>query len=160
VQHMEAGFVGGKPGALYLHAAKGADIDAAIGFATPGAAPMFQSQHFLGAVLNKVLDYILVSQPVGAGDGVIEMVFEGIVGLDNPGGTSLGGNSMAAHGVDFRNQGNIQLWVSFGSGNGGTQASSTGTDNKNICIDLIHRMPSVNTMMLKPIVYLMQALLH
>ena len=40
VQHVKTGLVSGKPGPLDFHAAKTAHLDAAIGLATPGAAPV------------------------------------------------------------------------------------------------------------------------
>ena len=46
VQHVEAGLVGGKPGALFLHAAERPHRHVSVGLATPGTAPMLQPHQF------------------------------------------------------------------------------------------------------------------
>src|SRR5439155_16138980 len=42
VQHVEAGLVGGEPGALRLHAAERADGHVTVGLAAPGASPVLE----------------------------------------------------------------------------------------------------------------------
>jgi len=97
VQNVEAGAVGGEPGALDLHATEGADVDVAVGFAAPGAAPVLQLHHFGGATGDEVVDDILLAQPIAAGDGVVEVVLQAVVALHDAGRAALGRHGMAAH---------------------------------------------------------------
>ena len=52
VQHVEAGLVGGEPGALDLHAAEGAHVDVAVRRTAPRAAPVFE----LGQLARRLFD--------------------------------------------------------------------------------------------------------
>lgn len=79
MQHVEAGFVGGKPGAFDFHATEAPDVDAAVGAAAPWASPLLQLGHFRRAVMNKIVDDILLAQPVASRDGVVKMVLKAIV---------------------------------------------------------------------------------
>ncbi len=101
VQHMEAGFISGEPGALNLHAAEAAHVDAAVRLTTPRAAPLFQLNHFFRAVAHKVVHHILLAQPVAASDGVVKVSVETVMLLGNGGGTAFGSYGVAAHGIDF-----------------------------------------------------------
>ncbi len=83
MQHVEAGFVGGKPGAFDFHATEAPDVDAAVGAAAPWASPLLQLGHFRRAVMNKIVDDILLAQPVASRDGVVKMVLKAIVILGN-----------------------------------------------------------------------------
>jgi hypothetical protein len=87
VQHVEAGFIGGKPGTFDLHAAEAADVDAAVRAAAPRASPLFKLGHFRRAVVNEVVDDILLAKPVAPGNGVVKMVLKAIMILRNGGGT-------------------------------------------------------------------------
>jgi len=60
VQHVEAGFVGGEPGALGFHPAKWAHGNMAIRFPTPRATPMLQLQHLVGSLADEGFDGILI----------------------------------------------------------------------------------------------------
>ncbi len=82
MQHAEAGFVGGKPGAFDFHATEAPDVDAAVG-RLHGASPLLQLGHFRRAVMNKIVDDILLAQPVASRDGVVKMVLKAIVILGN-----------------------------------------------------------------------------
>ncbi len=53
MRHVEAGFVGGKPGAFDFHATEAPDVDAAVGAAAPWASPLLQLGHFRRAVMNE-----------------------------------------------------------------------------------------------------------
>ena len=79
MQHVKTGFVGCEPGALYFHAAKRADINVPVGFAAPRTPPMFQLHHFFGAMGHKIIDHVLLAQPIAAGNGIVKMMFQTIV---------------------------------------------------------------------------------
>lgn len=83
MQHVEAGFIGGKPGAFDFHPTEAPDVDAAVGAAAPRASPLFQLGHFRWAVMNEIVDDILLAQPVASGDGVVKMILKAIVILGN-----------------------------------------------------------------------------
>ncbi len=86
VQHVEAGLVGGEPGAFDLHAAEAPHVDRPVRFAAPRAAPLLELGHLARALMHEVIDHVLFAQPVAAGDGVVEVVVEGIVILGDGGG--------------------------------------------------------------------------
>ena len=138
VQDVEAGLVGGEPGAGDLHPAETAHVGLAIRFTAPGATPVLQLDHLVGGVVDEVLDYVLLTQPVTTGDGVVEVVFQGVVITDDACGATFGGHCVAAHRIDLGNQGDFQLRVGFCNGDCGTQATATGTDDGNIGLDNIH----------------------
>ena len=104
VQHMKAGFVGGKPSSRNFHAAETAHIGAAVGQARPRAAPVFHLDHLFGGVLDKILHHILFAQPVAARNGVVEVVFERVVVAHHAGRTALRRHGVAAHRINFGNQ--------------------------------------------------------
>ena len=81
VQDRVAGAVGGGAGALRRraftvfggHAAKGALIDFAFLGAAEGHAVMFELDDRVGRVFTHIFNCILIAQPVGTFDGVVEM---------------------------------------------------------------------------------------
>lgn len=61
VQHMKAGFIGSEPGSFDLHAAESPDVDAAVRAAAPRASPLFELGHFRRAVMNEVVNDVLLT---------------------------------------------------------------------------------------------------
>ena len=80
VQHVEAGLVGGEPGAHLLHAAERAHRDVAVRLPAPRAAPVLQPQQLARRLVDERLDRVLVAQPVAAGDRVVRVLVEAVVG--------------------------------------------------------------------------------
>ena len=69
-----AGALGGGAFAIFRrHAAEGALIDFAFFGAAEGHAVMFKLDNGIGRVFAHIFDGVLVTQPVGAFDGIIEM---------------------------------------------------------------------------------------
>ncbi|MNV52133.1 hypothetical protein D3C71_1442100 [compost metagenome] len=101
MQHVEAGLVGGEPGSFNLHAAEATHVDRTVRFTAPRAAPLFQLGHFPRAVVDEMVDHVLLTQPVATGNGVVEVVVKRVVILSDGGGSPFGGYRMAAHRVDF-----------------------------------------------------------
>ena len=64
---------------------------------------------FLGAPGNEILDHILLAQPVATGDGVVEMVVQAVMVLHYSGGPTFCRDRVAAHRIDFGDQGNGHL---------------------------------------------------
>ena len=120
VQHVEAGLVGGKPGPRNLHPTEGANVHLAIGLAAPRATPVFQLHQLFGAVFDKVLHDVLLTEPVAARDGVVKVIFQAVVIAHDTGGSAFGGHCMAAHRVDLGYQGNLEGWIGLGDGDGGS----------------------------------------
>ncbi len=138
MQHMEAGFISGKPGAFDLHPAEAAHVDRTVFFAAPRAAPKLQLRHLLRTVLNKVVDHRLLAQPVAARYGVVKVGIEAVLLLGHGGSPALGGNRVAAHRIDFGNQRNLQFRVGFCGGDCRPQSRSTSADNHQIGIQGLH----------------------
>lgn len=101
VQHVEAGFIGGEPGAFDLHPAEAANVDAAVRTTAPRTSPLFKLGHLRRTMVYKVVNDILLAKPVAPCNRVVEMVFEAVMILRNGGGSSFCGNRMAAHRIDF-----------------------------------------------------------
>ena len=66
------------------------------------------------------------------------MQVEAVVGFDDSGGSALGGAGVAAHGVDFRDQGDAQLRVGFSEGDGGSQPRASRADDGNVGFNDLH----------------------
>ena len=64
-----------------------------------------------GASCDERLDGVLVAQPVAAGDGVVDVLVEGVALGDHAGGTALGRHRVAAHRVDLRDDGHVESRV-------------------------------------------------
>ena len=139
MQDVESAFIGGKPSALDLHPAERPHVDVAVSLAAPGTAPVLELDHFFGAVRDEIIDNVLVAQPVAARDGVVEMILEGVVRPHHAGGATLGGDGMAAHRVDFRDQRDLESGVDFGCGDRGPQARAAGADDGDIDLNHVHR---------------------
>ena len=115
VQHVEAGLVGGEPGALDLHAAERAHVHVAVVLAAPRAAPVLHLHHLPVRVGDEILDDVLLAQPVAAADGVVEMMLEAVVRQRHRRRAAFGGHGMAAHRVDLGYQGDGQRRVGLGN---------------------------------------------
>ncbi len=111
VEHVEADLVGGEPGALRRHAAEGAGGDAAVLVAAPGAAPVLEAGQLLGRLLDEVLDDVLVAEEVRALHGVVAVHLEGVVVAGDGRRAALGGDGVAAHRVDLRDDGDAGVGI-------------------------------------------------
>lgn len=85
VQHMEAGFIRGKPGTLDFHPTEATDVDATVRTTAPWAAPLLQLGHFGRTVMDKVVHDILFTQPVSARYGIMKMIVEAVMILGDCG---------------------------------------------------------------------------
>ena len=132
MQHVEAGLVGGEPGAHLLHPAERAHRDLAVVAPAPRASPVLQPQQFLGDLVDEDLNAVLVAQPVAPRDGVVGVFVERVVVADHAGGAALCGHGVAAHRVDLGNYRDAELGVGFGNSNCGAQRGAAATDQKNI----------------------------
>ena len=56
----------------------------AVRLAAPGTAPMLQAQQLLRGLLDERLHGVLVAQPIAAGDGVVGVLVEAVVGAMTP----------------------------------------------------------------------------
>ena len=138
VENMEARAIGGEPGALDLHAAERAHVDVTVRLAAPGAAPMFELHHFAGAVLDEIFDDVLFAQPVAAGDGVVEVVVEAVMGLHHAGRAAFRRHRVAAHRIDFGDQRDGQIRGGLGGGDRGPQTGAASTENQDIGVKMLH----------------------
>lgn len=86
VQHMEAGLIGGEPGALDFHAAEATYVDATIRATAPWASPQFQLGHFGWAVVDEIIHDILLTQPVATRYCIVKVIFEAVMILRDSGG--------------------------------------------------------------------------
>ena len=140
VQHVEAGLVGGVPGPPDAHAAEGADGDAAVLLPAPRAAPVLELDHLARGLVHEGLDGVLVSEPVGAADRVVDVIVEGVVLLDHGRGAALGGDRVAAHWVDLREHRDVEIGVGLGGGDDSPQARASAADDKQVVLKVVgHR---------------------
>ena len=138
MQHVEAGLVGGEPGALDLHAAEGAHVGVAVRLAAPRAAPVLHLHHLLVRVGDEVLDHVLLAQPVAAGDGVVEMMFQAVVRLRHRGRAAFRRHRVAAHRIDLGDERDGQRRIRFGNRDRGAQARAAGADDRDIGLEYFH----------------------
>ena len=139
MQHVEARLVGGVPGAFDLHSAERPDRDVPRVLPAPGAAPVLQLDELARGLVDEDFDGVLISQPVGAADGVVDVVFAGVVGLDDGGHAPLGGHGVAAHGVDLGHQANGEIGTGFHNRHCGAQPGPTGADDDDVVVDFVHK---------------------
>ena len=71
--------------------------------------------------MNKIVDDILLAQPVASRDGVVKMVLKAIV-IRATAADPFRSDRMAAHRIDFRNQGDFSVGVGLSGGDSGTKA--------------------------------------
>ena len=138
VQHVEAGLVGREPRALHLHAAEEAHVDAAVGLAAPGAAPVLQLHHLGRALLDEELHRVLVAQPLAAGDGVVEVVRQRIVATHHAGRAAFGRHRVAAHRHHLRQQRHAQPGIGLHGGDGSAQAGTAAAHHHHVALDDFH----------------------
>src|SRR5262249_8201661 len=115
-----------------LHAAERPDGDAAVGFAAPGAAPVFEAKQLFRGLLDEGLDGVLVAQPVAAGDGVIGVFVAAVIRRADAGRPPPGGDGVAAHRVDLGDDRDAELRVGLGDGDGGTKARAAATHQHDV----------------------------
>ena len=75
MEHMEAGFISGKPGTLNLHTTESTHVDITVVFTGPWAAPVLQTYHFFGRVGDEVINSVLIAQPITTSDSILKVVF-------------------------------------------------------------------------------------
>ena len=140
VEHVEAGLVGGEPGALDLHAAERADGDATVGLPAPGAAPVLQSQHLDRGFVDEDFHRILIAQPVAARDGVVGVFIQAVVGFDDRGRPALSRDGVAAHGINLGNNSHPEVQVGLCDSNGGPQARRATAHHQHVTRRDVHSL--------------------
>ena len=139
---MEAGLIGSKPGASLLHATESTHRDVPIWIAAPRTSPSFQLQKFLWGFFDEGFHGVLIAQPIAARNRVIGMLIEAVIGLDHARGATLGGNRVAAHGINFGNDGNAELGIDFSCGDSGPQSCTPAAYKKDIVCRGVHGLPT------------------
>ncbi len=139
MQHVKTGLVGREPGPLDLHTAERAYVHMAVVLAAPWASPMLELHHLLGAMGDKIVDGVLLAKPIAAANRVVEMVLQAVVRLHHAGGSAFGGNGVAAHRIDLRDQRHGQRWIGFRHGNGRSQSRAPRANDRDVRLEHIHR---------------------
>jgi len=111
----------------------------AVFLAAPGAAPVFELEKFLGSFLDEGFDGVLIAEPVAAGDGVVGVFVERVVGFDDAGGAAFCGDGVAPHGIDLGDDGDFEVGIKFGYSYGGAEASTTTSDQENVVGRNVHK---------------------
>ena len=132
VENMEAGLVGRKPRASFLHSSKRTNGDVTVGFAAPGASPMLKTQKLLRSFSDKGFYGILIAKPIASRDRVITMLIERVVWLGHSGRATFSGNSMAAHRIDLRDYGDAQTWICFSDGDRCAKSCAATTNEQDV----------------------------
>ena len=139
VQQVEAGLVGGEPGALGLHAPKGAHRNMAIRFPIPRATPVLQLHHLGGGFADKGFDRILITQPVAPGNRVVRVLIQAVARLDHGRRAAFGRNGVAAHRINLGDHGDGKAGKRFGHGDGGAQPRPAAADHQHVAGEDVHR---------------------
>ena len=90
------------------------------------------------SLVDEQLDRVLIAQPVAARDGVVEMVVEAVVVLDHPGSAAFGGDRVAAHRVDLREQRDPQRRIRLDRRDRSAHAGAASADNDDVGRDQVH----------------------
>ncbi len=139
VQHGVAGAVGRGAGALHGLlavvggvAAEGALVDGAVRVAVERHAEVFQLIHHLGGLAAHELDGVLVAQPVGALDGVVEVVVPVVLAHVAERGrhAALRRHGVRAGGEDLGERGHVQARA--GEFQRGTHAGAARADDDDV----------------------------
>src|SRR5262249_57921294 len=78
VQQVKAGLVSREPRSCFLHPAEGANSNVPIRLATPGTAPMLQTQQLLRGLSHEDFHRVLIAEPIAAGDGIVSMFIQAV----------------------------------------------------------------------------------
>src|SRR5208337_1197368 len=124
-----------------LHSTEGAHRDVPVRLAVPRTAPSFQLQQLLRRFLDERLNRILIAEPVAARDRVVGVFIQTVVGFCYSGRAALGGNRVAAHGIDLGNYGNAELRIDFGGSDRGAQSGAATSYEKNVVRRSFHDSP-------------------
>jgi hypothetical protein len=111
----------------------------AVVLAAPGAAPVLELEKFLRSFLDEGFDGVLIAEPVAAGDGVVSVFVERVVGFDDACGAAFGGDGVAPHGIDLGGDGDFEVGIKFGYSYGGAEASTTTSDQENVVGRNVHK---------------------
>ena len=104
MEHVESGLVCSIPGPLFLHPPEWSHGNLSVGLATPRTTPVLQLHQFVGGLIDKQLNGVLIDKPVPAGDRVEDVIFETVMVLDDCRRTTLSGHRVAAHRIDLADQ--------------------------------------------------------
>jgi hypothetical protein len=138
VQHVEAGLVGREPGALDLHAAKRAHVDVTVVLAVPGAAPVLELHHLLGAMGHEVVDDVLLAEPVAAGHRIVEMILPTVVGQRDRRGAAFGRHGVAAHRINLGDERNPKRGIGLRRCDRRAQTCATRTNDRDVRVEDFH----------------------
>jgi hypothetical protein len=100
---------------------------------------MLELEKFLRSFLDEGFDGVLIAEPVAAGDGVVGVLVERVVGFDDAGGATFGGDRVAPHGIDLGDDGNFEVGINFGYSYTGAEASTTTSDQENVVGRNVHK---------------------
>ena len=134
VEHVKPGFIGSKPCPLNLHPPEGSSGHCSIRFPTPRTTPVLHLDQFSGSFVHKKFHGVLITHPVTACNGIVYMVFQGIIIFNNSSRAALCRYSMTPHGVNLAHHRDAQAWVCFGNGNGCSEPCTAATYHDNIVI--------------------------
>jgi hypothetical protein len=134
VEHVEAGLVGGKPCAHLLHAAERTDRDPAVRLAAPWTSPVLETQQLLRGLVHERLDGVLIAQPVAAGDRVVRVLVDAVIGANDAGRAALCGHCVAPHRVHLGDHRDAQSRVGLGDGDGGAQTGAAAANEHYVMV--------------------------
>jgi len=103
-----------------------------VRLAIPGTTPVLQLQQFLRSFFDEGFDRILIAQPVAAGDGVVGVFVETVVGFRNAGRTAFSRDGVAPHGIDLGDDSNTEFGIDLSGSDGGPKARTSAPYEKNV----------------------------
>src|SRR5262249_3933743 len=145
--HGMTGAVGGGTGALRgafavmrRHATEGTLIDLAVLAPREWQAPMLQLVHCLGRTAAHVFDGILIAQPIGAFDGVVQMPAPVVIShiAERGGDAALRRDRMRAGGKPLGDAGGLEPRLAAADHR--TQASAAGANHNYVVIVILDRV--------------------
>jgi hypothetical protein len=93
---------------------------------------MLHLDQFSRSFIHKKFYRILITHPVSAGNGIVDVVFQRIVIFDNSRSAALRRHSVASHGIDLAHHSYTQVWARIGDGNGCSESCTPSAYHNNV----------------------------
>lgn len=111
---------------------------------------MLHAGQFSWRLLDKVINRVLIAQPIATGKRVVEMIVETVLVLGTARGATLGGDSVGTHQIDLEQQSDIGIGVFFGDGDGSPETGTASADNNDVGGDHVHGFRSATAFWYRP----------
>src|SRR5437879_3210313 len=100
--------------------------------------------------VHRITALAVIAQPVPTGNRVVGMIVQGVAGFDYRSSAALGGNGVAAHGVNLGDHRDIEAGIHLRDSNRGAETGPAATDNENVVGRNVHYSASSGSAGMEP----------